>query len=103
MADLEEPKSKEEYDFIIWYLLHKNVAVYVSNEDEWFIEFVTPCKWLGKDKMCINYEKRPRVCRKYMADECETHISLDKDYKHIFRIPEEFVDFLKGKGIVLEM
>jgi len=99
MVDLKEPKNKEEYDFIRWYLLHKNVVVYISNEDEWSIEFITPCKWLGSENTCTNYDKRPEICRKYHPEQCDKHIGPDKEFKHIFRTPEEFMDFIKNKGI----
>ncbi len=42
-VEIDEPETLEEWDEIRWMVAHKNVAVYKDNEDDWVVEFNTPC------------------------------------------------------------
>ncbi|CAK0761902.1 conserved hypothetical protein [Gammaproteobacteria bacterium] len=89
--EIDPPENDEDCDYIIWFLLHENVSVWVDDENVWYIEFKTPCKAL-KNNLCNIYEKRPQVCREYLQDKC-LNSNLDDDLS--FNNPEEFLDYMK--------
>lgn len=66
---LDPPDCKQDYDEIIWFLLHRGVSVYIDHEDDWNIEFETVCEGLD-DELCTIYEDRPRVCSDYELETC---------------------------------
>lgn len=103
--EIDVPESLEDFEDIKWYVLHKNVCVYVDEDSEWHIEFITPCEHLNENGLCGIYEKRPEICRKYSHDECPHH----NDYEEIFRFEklediEKYIKdiFEKGKHVVKE-
>lgn len=92
---LGDPEDEEDWDEIKWMLMHENVSVYHSHDDEWRVEFVTPCRHLTKGNKCAIYDKRPAVCREYTVDECELS---DEDYADvIFLKPEDVDGYRKDK------
>ena len=97
---IDKPTTKKEYDYIRWYLMHENVNVYIDYDKEWMIEFKTPCRHLGKDYKCKNYNGRPDICRKYPEknQECE-YLSDTPCYKIMFHNVDEFEKYLKRKKI----
>lgn len=34
-VDLQKPRSKDQIDLYTWYLLHKNVQIYIDNDKGW--------------------------------------------------------------------
>lgn len=84
-------RAKDEYR---WYLLHRNVDIYIDNDDDWYILFKTPCDRLGEDGICGIYEFRPNICRDYSAEACSR---TGKDHKYLFTTPEEMDRFLEAK------
>ena len=70
---IDTPTTKEDFGDIMWYLLHKNVSVFIDDDDSWYVEFQTPCEALGEDNSCQVYNTRPPICRKYSPDECVKH------------------------------
>ncbi len=66
---IDTPRSKVDFDEIRWFVSHENVVVYKDEENDWLVEFVTPCKFLKNNK-CEIYEARPDVCREYDPDGC---------------------------------
>ncbi|CAK0738914.1 conserved hypothetical protein [Gammaproteobacteria bacterium] len=89
--EVDAPENDEDCDYIIWFLLHENVSIWIDDDNVWFVEFRTPCKAL-KDGLCSIYEKRPQVCREYLQDSC---LNTDLDDDIIFNTPEEFLDYMK--------
>lgn len=89
--EIDSPENDEDCDYIIWFLLHENISIWVDDENVWYIEFKTSCKAL-KHELCDIYEKRPRVCREYSQDKC-LNANLDDDIS--FGSPEEFLDYMK--------
>jgi Fe-S-cluster containining protein len=86
------PETDDDCDYIIWFLLHENVTVWIDKDGYWFVEFKTPCKPL-KNKRCTIYKKRPSVCRNYSQDNCLNKFGYDK--KVHFNTPEQFLKYLK--------
>ena len=94
--EIDAPEDKEDYENILWYLLHENVLVFIDEKD-WFIEFKTRCKALTPDGLCRIHDKRPGVCRDYSQDSCELHGKGDDPYDTVFRSPEEFIIYVREK------
>jgi len=92
-VELDKPTGKGDYDEVVWLLLHKNVWVYIDDEDDWYVQFNTPCEKLGDDKLCGIYHNRPNVCRKHSQDSCERY-GEGSPYKKIFRKKEDFIKWL---------
>ncbi|MGM5482581.1 MAG: YkgJ family cysteine cluster protein [Nanobdellota archaeon] len=100
--EIDTPDSKSDYEDIYWYLLHKNVHVFVTEDDDeesedeesWYVEFITPCKALGENNLCTIYNKRPRICAEYDPEEC---VANDAESEEILRFneAEEFLEYLK--------
>lgn len=100
--EIDKPKNEEDYDNIIWFLLHKNVHVYIDWDNEWLVEFTTPCKMLDpKTKLCKIYGKRPKLCRAYKQADCVRH-NHESAEKISFNTADEFKTYwqeLKKKKI----
>ena len=92
-VELDKPTGKGDYDEVVWLLLHKNVWVYIDDEDDWYVQFNTPCEKFGDDKLCGIYHNRPNVCRKHFQDSCERY-GEGSPYKKIFRKKEDFIKWL---------
>ncbi len=91
--EIDTPETKEDFHHLIWYLLHKNIVVFVDNEDSWILEFKTPCKALNKG-LCEVYEDRPDICKEYDQDSCEKFGSGDH-YKQIFTERKQLINWIK--------
>lgn len=83
---LDSPRSKDQKDLFRWYLLHRNVEIYIDHDRQWQILFKTPCTKLLDNGMCAVYETRPQICRDYKADACSR---VGKDYIELFKTPAE--------------
>lgn len=96
--EIDKPTGKRDYDTIRWYLLHRNVNVYIDHEEEWFVEFITPCEELRPANRCGAYEERPQVCRDHgwPIGTCEF---FDDPTKHYFTSAADFEAYLAKKNI----
>lgn len=100
--EIDVPDKKSDFEDIYWYLLHRNVHVFVTeNEDEdseeeerWYVEFITSCKALDENNLCSIYKKRPRICAEYDPDECTANDAESEEIKR-FNNAEEFLEWLK--------
>ncbi|MEI6288423.1 MAG: YkgJ family cysteine cluster protein [bacterium] len=97
-VEIDKPTSKTDYQNIIWLLHHKNVRVYIDEEKCWILEFVTPCEFLDKNKLCSIYEERPLMCRQYKQEDC-TRYSKENPEKQAFENAKDFISYLKKKKI----
>lgn len=78
--EIDTPEDLEDLENIRWYVLHKNINVYVDEDYQWHVEFLTPCEHLGENNLCQIYEKRPEICREYNTDECLFHNNYEEKY-----------------------
>lgn len=92
---IDKPETPEEFEDIKWYLYHKKTRVLIDKEDDWYVEFKTPCKMLTKDGNCKIYQKRPPVCREYSPGECD--VNDGKDTKVMFNNVREYEKWLKNR------
>lgn len=99
-TQIDTPTSKRDYDYLRWYLLHRHVNIFIDHEDDWYIEFETPCERLGDDNRCTGYETRPRICRRHGVGDavCEFH-SDDSPYQIRFQSAAEFENWLDDQGV----
>ena len=99
-TEIDRPTCKRDYDNIRWYLLHRNVYVFIDHDGGWFIEFETPCECLDADGRCARYTERPRICREHGdgAVDCELH---GETAPHVERFgsAEGFEAWLDERGI----
>lgn len=79
--EIDVPENLEDFEDIKWYVAHKKIGVFVDEDYKWYIEFSTPCEFLGENNKCNNYENRPKICRDYHQDVCLFH---NEDYKEKF-------------------
>ncbi len=93
---IETPEDKEDYDDIRWYLAHKDITVFVEDGD-WYVNFKTTCRHLStEDYKCTIYEKRPKICRKYKADDCD-FIDGEYDYDLHFTNDKQMEEYIRIK------
>ena len=56
---IDEPEDFDEFEDVRWYLAHEGISVFVE-DDQWYINMASRCRFLGKDNLCGIYEDRPR-------------------------------------------
>ena len=94
-VEIDTPTTKTDYDEIMWMLIHKDIWVYIDDEDgDWYVQFNTPCEALDDEHLCKIYRNRPNVCRKHTQDSCEKY-GEGEYYKKMFKTREEFLEWLK--------
>jgi hypothetical protein len=59
--EIDAPTSMKEYDYIVWYLVHRDVSVFVDWEGSWFIKFESRCEHLTARGSCDRYSSRPHL------------------------------------------
>jgi Fe-S-cluster containining protein len=93
--EIDKPTTKAEYDNIRWYLLHRDVEVFIEDDGTWNLKFQSECTKLGKDGRCGIYKERPQICRSYPPTdrECEFE-GNDPYYKVRFTSVEEFEKYM---------
>lgn len=74
---LPTPKSKEDFDHLLWQISHKGVNVF-KDADGWFLLIETNCSHLLDGGVCGIYDNRPWVCREYTNDFCELDESIEE-------------------------
>ncbi|MFT5523745.1 MAG: Fe-S-cluster containining protein [Pirellulaceae bacterium] len=89
---IDLPKSRRDFDFIRWYLLHGRAAVFIDDAD-WYLLVHTDCKHLGDDHRCGIYDTRPQICREYATTNCEYEDSWT--YDQYFETPEQMEEYME--------
>ena len=100
-TQIDEPDCKPDYNNVRWYLLHRDVSVFIDHSDDWYIEFATPCEALDADHRCSIYDQRPLLCRSHGSnddDDCE-HLGAESPYRRRFNSAREFEDYLSQQGL----
>src|SRR5262245_22941064 len=67
---IDEPTTREDWEFVRWYLLHQGATVF-KEDVTWYLLVHTTCKHLQSDNRCGIYETRPLICREYSTATCE--------------------------------
>ena len=88
---VETPETVAEADNIRWYLLHRDVSVFVDLEGQWFVQFDTPCRDASDEGRCLRYQTRPMICREYGEDGTLCEYACERPpYKAFFKTVEDF-------------
>lgn len=69
--EIDTPRSRYEFEHIMWQVLHDGVEVYKDSDKTWYLLMYTTCSKLLPDGRCGIYEQRPEICREYSNDWCE--------------------------------
>ncbi|MFP4520817.1 MAG: YkgJ family cysteine cluster protein [Fibrobacterota bacterium] len=96
-AELDPPDTALGYKKISEVLSLPEISVFLDHEDSWCILINKECSLLKGDNSCADYEGRPKICRKYSAENCTYTISKgdDEEYQALFETPEEFAVWFK--------
>lgn len=90
--EIDEPEALEDVEHIRWYLYHKNVRVFIT-EEGWYIQFFTPCKALLPSGLCGVREIRPKICEEHDQESCERYGEGSEEEAH-FTDPEKFLAWI---------
>lgn len=91
--EIDRPTTLKDVDNVIWYLIHKNVWVWVDEGNKWYLQFNTPCEKLDAAGRCGWYAHRPKLCQDYKQSECPRYTSGAAE-KFLFKNESEFVNWL---------
>ncbi|PLW79763.1 hypothetical protein C0585_06035 [Candidatus Woesearchaeota archaeon] len=94
--EIDKPENISDFENIKWYVSHKNIKVWVNDEDEWHVEFMTPCEHLGEDYRCKIYDRRPEICKDYGMDDFCVNDDEDSEEKIIFNTIEDVENHIKN-------
>jgi Fe-S-cluster containining protein len=94
-TEIDTPTTRRDFDQIRWYLMHPGVRVYTDETDTWFVQFMSRCRFLGRDDLCQIYETRPQICRDLKPTDCE--FALGPGDRQYFTCLEEFDRWLEER------
>ena len=92
--EIDKPTTLTDVDHIIWYLIHKNVWIWIDYNGGWYVQFNTPCEKLDDAGRCGWYTHRPKICQDYKQSECPRY-SDDPAEKHLFKCEDDFINWMK--------
>lgn len=95
--EIDTPTTMKEYDYIVWYLHHEGLSVFVDWEGAWYVKFETRCRHLTAQGLCGIYETRPAICKDFDWRECENHVKEEPPDKWLFEDAEAFVAWLRKR------
>ena len=90
------PKSKEDFDHLIWQVSHENINIF-KDADGWFLHISSRCMHLGDRGECGIYETRPWVCREYGNDFCEFDESIADASELFFATPKKLDKYCRKR------
>jgi len=93
--EIDKPKTEKDFDEIKWFLLHKDIWVYVDNDHSWNIQFNAKCEKL-KNGLCQIYKKRPQICREHSHENCEKY-GYGNPHKFLFKNLKELENWLEKR------
>lgn len=93
--EIDKPTSLKDFDQIFWYVLHKDVWVYMDPDGDWYVQFNTPCEKLAFHR-CDYYPHRPQVCRDYEPETCVRYGDGEAE-KYLFKNEHDLFDYLAKK------
>ena len=90
--ELAAPYPVKDFNDVYWYVMRKDVWVYIDNDKDWYIQFNSPCEKLV-NKRCSVYDNRPRICREYEPKSCDRY-SAKVVREHLFKNEQDLFDYL---------
>ena len=95
--EIDPPTTMKEYDYIVWYLYHEGVSVFVDWEGSWFIKFEARCEHLTPQGLCASYSSRPIICKEFDWRECENRVRDEPADKWLFDTGDEFLRWFEKR------
>lgn len=100
--EIDKPEDEKDFDQIRWFLIHKNVWVFIDHDNSWNIQFNTPCENLNEKMLCSIHplalgtkeDHRPKICDDYELDSCEKW-GDGPAFKVLFKNEKEFLEWAK--------
>jgi len=89
--EIDAPTTNREYDYLVWYLYHPGVSVFVDWDGAWFVRFETRCHHLTPQGLCGVYEQRPAICQDFDWKDCERHQTDGPPDKWLFESANQFL------------
>ena len=93
---LVTPRSKLDYEHMLWQVSHEGVEVY-KDEEGWWMMIFGRCSHLQADGQCGIYEVRPQICRDHSNDYCEFDAPVENDYALHFPDYETLLKYCKKR------
>ncbi len=93
---VDTPRSKKDFDHLLWQLSHANTQLY-KDEEGWFLLVNNKCTHLQSNGQCGIYETRPQVCRDYSNDFCESDEPATKHFELFFDGYDALVKYCKKR------
>jgi Fe-S-cluster containining protein len=90
---IEQPTTRQDFDYIRWYLLHEGATVF-TEEGDWYLLVYATCRHLQDDNRCGIYTTRPQICRDYSTENCE--YEDDWVYDRYFETPEQVEEYAEA-------
>ena len=90
---IEKPTTRQDFDYIRWYLLHEGATVFTEDGD-WYLLVYATCRHLQDDNRCGIYTTRPQICRDYSTENCE--YEDDWVYDRYFETPEQVEEYAEA-------
>ena len=90
---IDKPTGWEDFDYIRWYLLHEQAAVFIE-EGSWYLLVQNRCRHLRDDQLCDIYDSRPQICRDYTTADCE--YDDDWTYDHYWETAEQVEEYAEA-------
>lgn len=93
---LDTPRSKIDFDHLLWQISHKNIEIY-KDEEGWLLLVNEPCSHLLADGACGIYDVRFRVCRTYSDDWCEMDEPANQHFELYFKNYYELLEYCQKR------
>ena len=95
--EIDTPTTMKEYDYIVWYLYHQGVSIFVDWDGNWYIKFETRCEHLTPVGLCDSYSSRPIICKEFEWRECENHVKNEPADKWLFETSDDFLRWFEKR------
>lgn len=95
--EIDAPTTMKEYDYIVWYLYHRDISVFVDWEGDWFVKFEARCEHLTSGGLCDIYASRPAICKDFDWRECENRERSEPADKWLFENAEQFLRWFEDR------
>jgi Fe-S-cluster containining protein len=95
--EIDTPTTMKEYDYIVWYLYHQGVSIFVDWEGAWYIKFETRCEHLTPPGLCDIYSSRPIICKNFDWRECENRLQSEPADKWLFETADQFLQWFEKR------
>ena len=95
--EIDTPRSKQDYEYLLWLVSHDHVEVYYDEDEGWFLLVQGRCTHILPDGKCGIYEARPQICRDHTNDYCEFDSASEDGFDLYFRNYDELLKHCKKR------